>query len=943
MELRRTQTDQQGQPNGLQTAGATRICATFGPMHAGNDSYPQGRGIFRMKEPRYCYRFGNAKFDEARNLLQIDDADVRLEPKPHRILQLLLRANGQVVTKEALSKALWSSRDGVSEQMITNAIGKLRNALRGVEVVRVVSVRGVGYRLDGPVAFSVVSGFEDDGLVLAAGMPVPQRDHFVLQSRFEASQNGNVWLSRHTKTGELRVFKFARRPGDLRILQREVALWRTLSAAVGPNDHFVRILDWNFKAPPFFLECQYGGEDLARWAGVGDRLRRLSLEDRLLLFQQLADAVAAAHSAGILHRDLKPANVLVQERDDGSWRLRVADFGSGGLLDTTCLDKLGISRLDIASEELTSIEPTTGSLIYVAPEVVSGSPPTTRSDVFALGLMLYQIAIADLRRPLAPGWEQDISDDSLCEDIAAAMESNPKRRIPTGAALAERLRNRHTRNLMRLRRQAGEQRARLAEQRLARIRMLRPWIAMVFLSLLLGLVASLWQYHRERLAHELADSVIDFNERVLEAVNPINVGATANEVSRSRLAQLTRQRDRYFRHNQESRASIDLSLGNVYFGMGDYPEAEELQRESLQLFTKTRGAGDVKTLTSGYILARTLGIERQHDVAGFILDEMDRAAGSRLQEPSDLSLLAKWTRSGQAILQLRPEEALGAAEQADSIRRQIAPDDEVWFVRTSTYLAWCYVRTGRNLQAVRLLRGLMAPVYTPERLGIYDWARAHLEYGLALRNLRSADSIQSMEDALQHVAHALGEDHYLTGIAWAHVAAAYWNEGRWQHAADAEQRAYSILRRRVGEHSHAALALRGDVAALDYLLGRLNEALPVLQQTYAELVKSHGQDDPFAQDTGFYLASALLDAGKTAEAADIVTTLKADSLSAGDAGSDWGDRVAGLRGQILLAQGHREQARGLLSSALSHLEKNQGPGWIASLLRKALDRADNPV
>src|SRR5581483_10234554 len=99
-----------------------------------------------MTEPRYCYRFGNAEFDEARNLLQINNTEVRLEAKPHRILQLLLRSNGQVVTKEALSEALWNSRDGVSEQMITNAIGKLRKALRGVEVVRVVSVRGVGYR-----------------------------------------------------------------------------------------------------------------------------------------------------------------------------------------------------------------------------------------------------------------------------------------------------------------------------------------------------------------------------------------------------------------------------------------------------------------------------------------------------------------------------------------------------------------------------------------------------------------------------------------------------------------------------------------------------------------------------------------------------------------------------------------------------------------------------
>ncbi len=896
-----------------------------------------------MTEPRYCYRFGGAEFDEARNSLLINNTEVRLEAKPRRILQLLLRRNGEMLTKEALSKALWSSRDGVSEQMLTNAIGKLRKALREVEVVKVVSVRGVGYRLDGPITISAASACEDDAPVLTAGMPVPQRDNFVLQSRFGASQNGNVWLARHAKTDELRVFKFAARGNDLKILKREVALWRTLSATLGPNDHFVKILDWDFKAPPFFLECQYGGDDLAHWAGQEDRLRRMSLEDRLLLFQQVVDAVAAAHSAGVLHKDLKPANILIEARDDGSWRLRVADFGSGGLLDTTRLDTLGISHLGMAPADLAATELTAGTLIYFAPEVVAGSPPTTQSDVFALGLMLYQVAIADFRRPLAPGWEQDIADSLLREDIAAAMESSPSRRIPTGAELADRLRNRQARNLEHQRRRASEQRALVAEQRLAQVRMRRPWVGMVFLSLLAGLLISVWQYHRERLAHELADSVIDFNERVLASINPINPGPTPNEFSRSRLAQLTQQRDRYFGNSQESKASIDLSLSNVYFGIGDYAKAAELQRESLEMFAKTRGPGDIKTLTSGYALVRTLGMERQHDLARSTLDALDRAAGDRLQKPSELSLLAKWTRSRQAILQMRPAEALVAAEQADSIRRQIAADDEVWYVRTSSNLAWCYVRTQRSLQAIRLLQGLMAPVYTPERLGILDWARAHFQYGLALRNLRSEDSIPFMEDTLQHIERVLGKDHFLTGLAWDHVAAAYWNEGRWQPAAEAAQRAYSIMQHAVGEHSQATLDVRGVVGSLEYLSGRVNEALPILQRTYAELVKSYDKNDPFAQDAGFYLACALLDTGKTAEADDIARTLIPEKLSAGDAGGDWADRLAGLKGQILLAQGHREQARGLLRDALSHLARTQGAEWVTSPLRKALDRANKPA
>ena len=64
----------------------------------------------------------------------------------------------------------------------------------------------------------------------------------------------------------------------------------------------------------------------------------------------------------------------------------------------------------------------------MAPEVIAGEMPTQRSDVFALGVLVYQLVVGDLRRSIAPGWEADVGDELLCEDIALAAAANPERR-----------------------------------------------------------------------------------------------------------------------------------------------------------------------------------------------------------------------------------------------------------------------------------------------------------------------------------------------------------------------------------------------------------------------------------------------------------------------------------------------------------------------------------
>src|SRR3546814_20103833 len=97
-------------------------------------------------------------------------------------------------------------------------------------------------------------------------------------------------------------------------------------------------------------------------------LAALPLQQRLHLFLKIADAVAAAHSVGVLHKDLKPANVLVT-RNGKRWQLRLADFVSGRLLDPQRLEQLNINAMGLTVTQALSAAPG-GTVLSLAPELM---------------------------------------------------------------------------------------------------------------------------------------------------------------------------------------------------------------------------------------------------------------------------------------------------------------------------------------------------------------------------------------------------------------------------------------------------------------------------------------------------------------------------------------------------------------------------------------------
>jgi predicted Ser/Thr protein kinase len=117
-----------------------------------------------------------------------------------------------------------------------------------------------------------------------------------------------------------------------------------------------------------FLSMEFiDGEDLS---SLLRRIGRLPGDKAVELARQLCAGLAAAHEAGVLHRDLKPANVMI----DGRGKARITDFG-----------------LAVVSDELRGDEALAGTPAYMAPEQLTGKEATQRSDIYALGLVLYEL------------------------------------------------------------------------------------------------------------------------------------------------------------------------------------------------------------------------------------------------------------------------------------------------------------------------------------------------------------------------------------------------------------------------------------------------------------------------------------------------------------------------------------------------------------------------
>ncbi len=160
--------------------------------------------------------------------------------------------------------------------------------------------------------------------------------------------------------------------------------------------------------------------ELLEGQSLGDKLISGALPlDRLLdITIQLADALDAAHAKGIVHRDIKPANIFITQRN----QVKVLDFGLAKLTRIAEMETIDATQ-DSPAAHLTSPGATVGTIAYMSPEQARGEVIDSRSDLFSLGTVIYQMATA--RLPFAGNTSAVIFHAILASDPVPVIQLNP--------------------------------------------------------------------------------------------------------------------------------------------------------------------------------------------------------------------------------------------------------------------------------------------------------------------------------------------------------------------------------------------------------------------------------------------------------------------------------------------------------------------------------------
>ena len=241
--------------------------------------------------------------------------------------------------------------------------------------------------------------------------------HYRVAEKLGAGGMGEVFRAQDVRLGRSVTIKFlpdeaGKSPAALERFQREA---RAASALNHPNICTLYDLG-EHRGQPYIVMEFLEGKTIEEWIGG----RPVSMEKLLDVAIHVAEALAVAHGKGIIHRDIKPSNLFLTQ----SSQVKVLDFGLAKLTEHVPSESPASSIPTRDKDHLTSPGVAVGTVAYMSPEQALGKELDARTDIFSLGVVLYEMATG--RRPFSGGTTAAVFDSILHSAPTAAVRLNPE-------------------------------------------------------------------------------------------------------------------------------------------------------------------------------------------------------------------------------------------------------------------------------------------------------------------------------------------------------------------------------------------------------------------------------------------------------------------------------------------------------------------------------------